>query len=105
LRASLRTIGPLCRLYGRPLPDEVFRPLKELAGGVPTRSVSFGVCEQPKWSNRTEQHGMVRGVVGTGTYGPVPRVLVPWLAWGGRLHVGGYRVAGAGGWRMECAAM
>ncbi len=103
LRASLRTIGPLCRLYGRPLPDEVFRPLKELSGGVPTRSASFGTYEQPKWSNRSEQHGTVRGVYGSGTYGPVPRVLVPWLSWGGRLHVGGYRVAGAGGWRTWCA--
>ncbi len=99
LRASLRTLGPLCRLYGRPLPDEVFRPLKDLSAAVPTRSAAFRVYEQPKWSNRTEQHGVVRGVVGTATYGPVPRVLVPWLAWGGRLHVGTYRVAGAGGWR------
>jgi hypothetical protein len=103
LRASLRTIGPLCRLYGRPLPDEVFRPLKDLSADVPTRSASFEEYEQPKWSNRSEQHGRVRGVLGWGTYGPLPRVLVSWLTWGGRLHVGTHRVAGAGGWQTWCA--
>ncbi len=103
LRASLRTLGPLCRLYGLPLPDDVFRPLKDLSAAVPTLSASFRVYEQPRWSNRTEQGGQVRGVSGRATYGPLPRVLVPWLAWGGRLHVGTYRVAGAGGWRTWCA--
>jgi hypothetical protein len=99
LRASLRMLGMLSRLYGRPLPDTAFRPLKELAAGVPTIEAKFASYSQAKWSNRSEQHGQVVGVVGEAVYGPVPAVLVPWLEWGGRLHVGSHRVAGAGGWR------
>jgi hypothetical protein len=34
----------------------------------------------------------------------VPRALVPWLALAGQLHVGGHRVAGAGGWRIDVRA-
>ena len=30
----------------------------------------------------------------------VPRSLLPWLEWGGRLHVGNRRSAGAGSWRL-----
>src|SRR2546429_521954 len=82
-----------------PEPASAFRPLKELAWAVPTLSSAFTVRRQPRWSRRSEQHGMVAGVVGEARYGPVPRVLVPWLEWGGRMHVGAYRVAGAGGWQ------
>jgi hypothetical protein len=99
LRASLRVLGIVFRLYADPLPNTAFGALKELALTVPTLSSDFGICEQPKWSYRTQQGFTVAGVVGEATYGPVPAVLVPWLAWGGRLHVGTHRVSGAGGWR------
>ncbi|MBV9123672.1 MAG: hypothetical protein JO112_09975, partial [Planctomycetes bacterium] len=49
LRASLRTLGPLFRLYGEGLPEEAFRPLKELAEGVPTVAARFRMFRQPKW--------------------------------------------------------
>ena len=41
-----------------------------------------------------------RGGHSGGLYGDVPWSLVPWLLWGGRLHVGSHRIAGAGGWRL-----
>jgi hypothetical protein len=103
LRACLRTVGTLCRLYGDPLPDAAFRPLKDLASEVPTLARSFTGYRQPKWSRRSRQHALVEGVIGEGMYGPVPRVLLPWLTWGGRLHVGSHRVAGAGGWTVQHA--
>jgi hypothetical protein len=99
LRASLRLLGSVSRLYAEPLPDAIFGALKELAMGVPTLRSDFGIVRQPKWSNRTRQGGIVAGAVGEAEYGPLPAVLVPWLAWGGRLHVGFHRTAGAGGWR------
>jgi len=100
--ACLRTLGPLCRLYGRPLPDETFRRLKELAAAVRTVRAGFFPDEQWKSSSRRGESGAVSGVVGCGVYADVPAVLQPWLTWGGRLHVGTHRVAGAGagGWRV-----
>jgi hypothetical protein len=100
LRASLRLLGMVFRLYAEPLPEAAFATLKNLASGVPTRTSDFGIIRQPKWSSRTRQGGIVAGAIGEAEYGPVPAVLVPWLAWGGRLHVGAHRVAGAGGWRI-----
>ena len=44
---------------------------------------------------------MLYGVMGEGEYGPVPGALMTWLEWGGRVHVGTDRVAGAGGWRVR----
>jgi CRISPR-associated endoribonuclease Cas6 len=103
LRGCLRTIGILFRLYGEPLPDAAFRPLKDLAAEVPTLARQFTVYRQPKWSRRSRQHALIEGVIGEAVYGPVPRILLPWLAWGGRLHVGSHRVAGAGGWTVQSA--
>ena len=99
LRASLRTLGQLFALYAGPLPA-AFGDLRLAAEAVPCRSSAFRTFRQPRWSNRTQQHRDVYGVVGEGVYGPVPRGLLPWLEWGGRLHVGVERVAGAGGSRV-----
>jgi hypothetical protein len=100
LRASLRTVGRLCAYHGRGVPDQAFRALKEAAEAVTTRGAAFERFRQRKWSNRSQQAATLSGVVGKATYGPVPRGLVPWLTWGGRLHVGVNRVAGAGGWQV-----
>ena len=99
LRASLRTLGVLFRLYGTPLSQDAFFPLKQLAAGVQMRSQSFALFRQARWSRRSQQHALLTGVLGEAVYGPVPKVLIPWLTWGGRLRVGSQRVAGAGGWR------
>jgi hypothetical protein len=41
-----------------------------------------------------------KAIVGGGVYADVPLSLLPWMLWAGRLHAGGHRVAGAGGWRL-----
>jgi hypothetical protein len=100
LRACLRTLGPLCRFVGDgPIADEVFRNLKAAAERVPTVRGAWRPFAQVKSSSRSGQQVTVRGVVGWAEYGPLPRALVEWLTWGGRVHVGTHRTVGAGGWQ------
>jgi len=100
LRACLRTLGPLCRTVGTPLPESVFRLAKEAGQRVECEESAFRSFEQVRWSNRTEEHAMIRGVTGETVYREVPRWLLPWLEWGGRLHVGTLRNSGAGSWTV-----
>lgn len=100
LRASLRTVGQLFRLYGEPLDDVDFVALKAAAEQVRMVEHCYEPFKQRKWSSRSEQRFCIHGVVGGGVYENVPLALLPWLTWGGRLHVGNHRVAGAGGWRV-----
>jgi hypothetical protein len=99
LRPALRTISHLFRLYGEPL-DADFRALKAAAEGIRLVEHCYEPFQQRKWSSRTEHRFCIHGVVGGGVYADVPLALLPWLVWGGRLHVGNHRVAGAGGWRV-----
>jgi hypothetical protein len=99
LRSALRGIGELFHLYGEPLEAD-FRALKEAAESVPLLEHCYELFAQPKWSSRGGQRYQLRGVVGGAVYSNVPLSLLPWLLWGGRFHVGGHRVAGAGGWRF-----
>jgi hypothetical protein len=96
-RACLRTLGGLCALYGQRL-DADFAGLKAAAERVRVRTTNYRDFRQPKHSRRSEQHGIIHGVVGWGEYQDVPLALLPWLEWGGVVHVGPHRVAGAGGW-------
>lgn len=98
-RASLRTIGQLYRLYAHPLPAD-FAALKQAAMSVRSMAHAWRSFSQRKWSNRTEQRFELQGVLGHGTFADVPAALLPWLEWGGRLHAGTHRVAGAGGWQV-----
>jgi hypothetical protein len=100
LRASLRTIGQLFRLYDQPLDGVDFAALKAAAEDVRMVEHCYEPFKQRKWSSRSEQRFCIHGVVGGGVYENVPLALLPWLTWGGRLHVGNHRVAGAGGWRV-----
>jgi RHS repeat-associated protein len=100
MRAGLRSLGPLHKLYGEALPDAVFAKVKEAALSVPTIRAEFREFSQRKWSHRTKDRFELRGVVGRMTVGPVPEWLLPWLAWARRVHVGTHRIAGAGGWRI-----
>jgi hypothetical protein len=43
---------------------------------------------------------VMHGVTGEAVFEDVPFGLIPWLLWGGRLHVGEYRTFGAGSWRL-----
>jgi len=56
---------------------------------------------QRRWSERQMARFDVEGCVGGAEWSDVPLFLVPWLQWGGLLHVGAHRVAGAGGWRID----
>lgn len=72
--------------------------LKGAADGHPPIEENFKLCDQGKFSSRQEEGYLARGIVGEAVYADVPSGLIPWLEWGGRLHVGDHRVAGAGGW-------
>ncbi|OWK41138.1 hypothetical protein [Fimbriiglobus ruber] len=101
LRATLRTLGPLHRLYADPLPDAVFGAVKAAAAEVPTIRAEFHEFRQGRFSNRTKDRYEMVGAVGWAEYGPVPAWLVPWLEAGGRVFVGTHRIAGAGGWTVR----
>jgi len=96
----LRTVGRLIALYDRQLPNEVFRMLKQAAAGVRTHRADYRPFRQWHWSNRGRSGGSVNGLTGRAEFTDVPPVLVEWMRWAGRLHVGVYRVSGAGGWRV-----
>lgn len=98
-RAALWLIIDLQRLYGEPTSVE-HAPLMQAAEAVPLVADDYRPFAQMHASNRQQQRYPLRGVVGSGVYADVPAGLVPWLVWGGRLHVGEHRVAGAGGWRV-----
>ena len=98
IRAGLRTLGPLHKLYGEAIPDDLFRRVKVAAEAVPTIRGEFAEFRQERFSNRSKDRYEVVGITGWTEYGPVPEWLRPWAEWTGRLHVGTHRVAGAGGW-------
>ncbi|MGM0485870.1 MAG: hypothetical protein ACQESR_03805 [Planctomycetota bacterium] len=98
-RAALRTVGQLFRLYGHPLSAD-FAALKAAAEPVRLVEHCYEPFQQPKWTSRRRQRYLLQGCEGGGVYADVPLALVPWMLWGARLHVGGHRGAGAGGWRL-----
>ncbi|MGF1580762.1 MAG: CRISPR system precrRNA processing endoribonuclease RAMP protein Cas6 [Gemmataceae bacterium] len=100
LSGCLRTVGQLFALYDERLPA-AFPDLKVWSTEVKTYKAGFLGFQQRRWSNRQEQGGMLRGIVGSVIYRDVPLSLVRWVYWGGRLHVGGQRVSGAGGWHLS----
>lgn len=97
--AVLRTLGQLFRIDGAPLPAD-FGALKAAARRVRLVEQCYQPFQQGKWTSRGEQRYMLRGCDGGGVYADVPLALLPWMLWGGRLHVGGHRGSGAGGWRL-----
>lgn len=98
-RAALRTIGRLFAIYEQQLSAD-FGSLKKAAEGVRMIEHCYEPFRQKKWSTRGEQRYFLHGCTGGGVYANVPLSLLPWILWGGRLNVGGHRVAGAGGWRL-----
>jgi hypothetical protein len=102
LRASLRVLTVLLTRYGRTLPSDV-AALKEAARRVPLRRANY-VPFQHAESTTGRRACVFRGVAGNGVYGPVPQRLLHWLRWGGLVHTGTGRCAGAGGWDIEAAS-
>ena len=97
--AAARTVSGLFSFYDEPLVAD-FAGLKAAAQEVRLLEHCYEPFEQRKWSNRSQQRFPLRGLSGGGVYGDVPLAFLPWMLWGGRLHVGPHRVAGAGGWRL-----
>ena len=98
-RAALRAVGTLCASAGQPV-DADFKALKGAAALVRRIDHCFEPFRQEKYSSRSGQRFTMRGCYGGGVYADVPMSLVPWLLWGGRIHTGTHRVAGAGAWRI-----
>ncbi|MCY2963918.1 MAG: hypothetical protein NT069_09775 [Planctomycetota bacterium] len=51
-------------------------------------------------SNHAKQRVPFKAITGSLTLADVPMGLLPWLYWGGKLHVGDRHGAGAGGWSL-----
>lgn len=98
-RAAMRTVSRLFALAGEPIEAD-FADLAQAADQVELEDACYEVFSQPHHSNRGNQHRSLYGVVGSGLYANVPMSLLPWMVWGGRLHVGPHRIAGAGSWRL-----
>lgn len=74
------------------------------AARVATVASSLEPFQQEKASRRTFQRFQMHGVVGSCSFAEVPASFLPWLTLAGMLHVGGHRVAGAGGWSISTVA-
>lgn len=98
-RAAMRTISSLVTQQGESLQVD-FQQLAASADSVCTERSKWRVFEQWRSSHRTKQQYELRGVTGSAVFRDVPLALLPWMAWGGRLHVGQHRVAGAGYWSI-----
>jgi len=72
-----------------------------LANGVAMIADDLQPFHQERASRRTFHRFTMAGVVGSCTFADVPECVLPWLAIAGILHVGGHRVAGAGGWTVH----
>lgn len=99
-RASVRTLRQLFAISGQTL--EIDWPaLNAAAERIPTIHANYQPFRQHKWSNRTLQGFDVHAVTGSAAFADIPAPLIPWIQWGGFLHVGTHRVAGAGAWRLS----
>ena len=99
LKASIRVVdGLFSQITGTPLSPDI-RSLVELANQASVLSEQWEPFSQRHHSTRGKVRYSLEGVVGHAVYTSVHQSLVPWLTWGGMLHVGGHRIAGAGGWR------
>lgn len=98
--SAFRVIGHLFALFDRPLHVDD-RPFAEDADSVIAVETSFSDFEQAIESNKGRQRHKFQGITGWAVFANVPVCFLPWLVWGGRLHVGDRRVAGCGGWRIS----
>jgi len=74
---------------------------EDAAACVTAVTNSMEPFHQEKASRRTFRRFEMEGVIGSITFADVPGFFLPWLALAGILHVGGHRVAGAGGWTVQ----
>ncbi len=100
LRAAVDTVAAVAFAHAVPVSPDT-RGLVARCRDVRTVDEAWQPFDQEKHSNRSRSRFDVRGVMGEAVFADVPRGAIPWLALAGQLHVGGHRVAGAGGWRLE----
>jgi hypothetical protein len=99
LKASIRVVdGLFNQITGMPLSPDI-RSLVEQANQASVLSEQWEPFSQRHHSTRGKVRYSLEGVVGYAVFTNVHQSLVPWLTWGGMLHVGAHRIAGAGGWR------
>lgn len=114
-RASLEIVRAQLTIAGTPPPRLDLRPWTAAARRVPLQEHCFEEFSQSHTQSRhtgdsrssrssshpaTWGHRTLKGTFGGGVFQHVPWEFLPWLMWGGLLHVGGERVSGAGGWRV-----
>ncbi|MCO6454189.1 MAG: CRISPR system precrRNA processing endoribonuclease RAMP protein Cas6 [Pirellulaceae bacterium] len=101
LRGSLRTVGRAFEAFGSgDLCDVDFAALKQTAENVVCRQARWQPFTQPHHSQRSQHRWNYEGVTGWAEFQDVPRVLLPWLIFGGALGVGQERLCGAGRWTV-----
>ena len=74
---------------------------EDLASGVAKVAADLRPFRQERASRRTFQRFEASGVCGWCTFADVPACFLPWLVLAGMLHIGGHRIAGAGGWTVD----
>ena len=99
LRAAMRTISAFFAQHGTPLSAD-FEALEDAADSATPAESRWKPLRQWRSSHRTRQQYRLLGLTGCAAFHDVPAAVLPWLVWGGRLHVGQHRVAGAGGWHV-----
>ncbi len=100
VRAAVDTVAAVALAHTVPVAADT-RGLVARCRDVRALEEAWQPFDQEKHSNRSRSRFVMRGVVGEAVFADVPRAAIPWLALAGQLHVGGHRVAGAGGWRLE----
>lgn len=97
--ASLRVIQRLTQISGESFAinkDELLSAASQVA--VLERATRpVGQTVQVNQGSRRMTYDAITGSL---TLADVPLSLLPWLYWGGKLHVGDRRAAGAGGWQL-----
>lgn len=81
-------------------PEQGHLDLDDLAKAIEPIACDLRPFAQQKSSHRSRERFGLEGVTGSWTFAAVPVCLLPWLHLGGLLHVGGHRIAGAGGWHL-----
>ncbi len=87
-RPALRTVRRLFAQSGVGLEGD-WSSLCEMAAAVQKMDEDYHAFSQRRWSSRTEHRAQLEGVVGQAWFVDVPSALLPWLYWGGLLHLGG----------------
>lgn len=103
LRASMRVARDFLGEAAH-CPDRGHLDLDDLAATLRPLASALVPFMQEKASHRGRERFGMEGVTGSLHFATLPASLVPWLQLGGMLHVGGHRIAGAGGWEVSFRA-